>query len=186
MAMGELAFTTGLATLVTARLLLGVLESPTNPGATLVLHRFVTGASRGRAFGFLFTGGALGIALAPVLVSVLEPRIGWRGAFVGAVVFVTSGLDASPGEVLLLLAAGSRLSAYISATVGEIGFLRGIWLDGSKRLAWLENYAAAATVNEDLPAPPELRQGISLEHVSFAYPGTSRLVLEAWDQIFGG
>ena len=35
-----------------------------------------------------------------------------------------------PGEVLLVLAAGSRLSAYIGATVGEIGFLRGIWMDG--------------------------------------------------------
>ena len=37
----------------------------------------------------------------------------------------------------------SRLSAYIGATVGEIGFLRGIWLDGSRRLAWLEDYAAS-------------------------------------------
>ena len=45
--------------------------------------------------------------------------------------------------MLLVLAAGSRLSAYIGATVGEIGFLRGIWLDGSRRLAWLEDYAAA-------------------------------------------
>ena len=33
-----------------------------------------------------------------------------------------------------MLAAGARLSSYIGATVGEIGFLRGIWLDGSKRL----------------------------------------------------
>ncbi len=111
----------------------------------------------------------------------LSHTLAWAvfgGAFVGAVVFVTSGLDAAPGEVLLLLAAGSRLSAYISATVGEIGFLRGIWLDGSRRLAWLEDYAAAATVNEDLPAPPELRQGITIENLSFAYPGTDRLVLE--------
>ena len=59
-----------------------------------------------------------------------------------AVVFVASGLDAPAGDVLLVLAAGSRLSAYIGATVGEIGFLRGIWMDGSRRLAWLEDYAA--------------------------------------------
>ena len=65
--------------------------------------------------------------------------------FVGAVVFVASVLHATPGNVLLVLAAGSRLSAYIGATVGEIGFLRGIWLDGSRRLAWLEDYAAALT-----------------------------------------
>ena len=54
-----------------------------------------------------------------------------------------SGLDAPAGEVLLVLAAGSRLSAYIGATVGEIGFLRGFWMDGSRRLAWLEDYAAS-------------------------------------------
>jgi ATP-binding cassette subfamily B protein len=113
--------------------------------------------------------------------SAISHTIAWAvfgGAFVGAVIFVTSRLDSPPGDVLLLLAAGSRLSAYISATVGEIGFLRGIWMDGSRRLAWLEDYAASAIAHEDLPAPPELRQGIRLEHVSFAYPGTDRLVLE--------
>ena len=51
--------------------------------------------------------------------------------------------DGSVGDVLLILAAGARLSAYIGATVGEIGFLRGIWLDGSRRLVWLEDYAAS-------------------------------------------
>ena len=61
--------------------------------------------------------------------------------YVGAVVFVAVGLDASAAAVLLVLAAGSRLSGYIGATVGEIGFLRGVWLDGSRRLAWLEDYA---------------------------------------------
>src|SRR5881296_3131073 len=64
-------------------------------------------------------------------------------AYVGAVVFVSSGLGAPAGAVLLVLAAGARLSAYIGATVGEIGFLRGFWMDGSKRLAWLEDYAAS-------------------------------------------
>ena len=99
-------------------------------------------------------------------------------AYVGAIVFVTSGLHASPGNVLLVLAAGSRLSGYIGATVGEIGFLRGVWLDGSRRLAWLEDYAAQQVARADLPVPDRLRQGIRLEHVSFAYPGTDRAVLE--------
>ena len=100
------------------------------------------------------------------------------GAYVGAVVFVTSGLGAPPGDVVLLLAAGARLSAYVGATVGEIGFLRGFWMDGSRRLAWLEDYAASLTASADLPVPGVLRSGIRLEHVSFAYPGTSRLVLD--------
>jgi ATP-binding cassette subfamily B protein len=102
-------------------------------------------------------------------------------AYVGAIVFVAAGLDAGPGSVLLVLAAGSRLSAYIGATVGEIGFLRGIWLDGSRRLAWLEDYAAALVATADLPVPDRLAEGIRLDHVSFAYPGTDRLVLDDID-----
>jgi ATP-binding cassette subfamily B protein len=99
-------------------------------------------------------------------------------AYVGAVVFVSSGLRAPAGDVLLVLAAGSRLSAYIGATVGEIGFLRGFWMDGSRRLAWLEDYAAALVASADCPVPAALREGIRLANVSFAYPGTSRLVLD--------
>ena len=99
-------------------------------------------------------------------------------AWAGAVAFVTLGLRASAGDVLLVLAAGARLSAYIGATVGEIGFLRGIWMDGSQRLAWLEDYAASLVADADLPVPERLHKGIHLEQVSFAYPGTERLVLE--------
>ena len=73
---------------------------------------------------------------------------------------------------------GSRLSAYIGATVGEIGFLRGIWMDGSRRLAWLEDYAAAIEADADLAVPDRLTRGITFEDVSFAYPGTDRLVLQ--------
>jgi ATP-binding cassette, subfamily B, bacterial len=98
--------------------------------------------------------------------------------FVGAVAFVSMVVGAAPGNVLLVLAAGSRLSAYIGATVGEIGFLRGIWLDGSRRLAWLEDYAAALAEHSDAPVPERLASGIRFEHVSFAYPGTERQVLE--------
>ena len=98
--------------------------------------------------------------------------------FVLAIAFVSLVVRAAPGSVLLVLAAGSRLSAYIGATVGEIGFLRGIWLDGSRRLAWLEDYAAALAEHSDAPVPERLVSGIRFEHVSFAYPGTERRVLE--------
>jgi ATP-binding cassette subfamily B protein len=99
-------------------------------------------------------------------------------AYVGAVVFVSTGLRAPASAVLLVLAAGARLSAYIGATVGEIGFLRGFWMDGSRRLAWLEDYAASVAASGDLPVPTAVRSGIRLDHVSFAYPGTSRVVLD--------
>ena len=107
--------------------------------------------------------------------------VGWAvfgAAYVASVVFASAVLKATAGNVLLVLAAGSRLSAYIAATVGEIGFLRGIWLDGSKRLAWLEDYAASLVEGADAPVPDQLREGIRFEHVSFAYPGTERLVLD--------
>jgi ATP-binding cassette subfamily B protein len=98
-------------------------------------------------------------------------------AYVGAVVFVAMR-GSTPGDVLLVLAAGSRLSAYVGATVGEIGFLRGVWMHGSQRLAWLEDYAASLVATADREVPATLRKGIRLEHVSFSYPGTSRVVLD--------
>jgi ATP-binding cassette subfamily B protein len=98
--------------------------------------------------------------------------------YVAAVIFVASVLKASPGAVLLVLAAGSRLSFYIGAAVGEIGFLRGFWLDGARKLAWLEDYAAGLESGADVEPPESIREGIVFEHVSFAYPGTEKLVLE--------
>ena len=98
--------------------------------------------------------------------------------YVGAIVFVAYGLNAAVGDVLLTLAAGSRLSFYVGGTVGEIGFLRGVWMDSSRRLAWLEDYAASLAAASDLPAPQRLAEAIRFEHVSFAYPGTDRLVLD--------
>ncbi|HEX4567297.1 MAG TPA: ABC transporter ATP-binding protein [Vicinamibacterales bacterium] len=102
----------------------------------------------------------------------------FSGAYVGAIVFVSSYLRAPAGQVLLVLAAASRLSMYIGATVGEIGFLRGFWMDGARRLAWLEDYAAAAAASGDAPAPRSLSRGITLDHVSFTYPASSRVVLD--------
>src|SRR5262249_50798738 len=87
----------------------------------------------------------------------------FAAGFVGAVAFAARVIHASPGDVLLVLAAGSRLSAYIGATVGEIGFLRGIWLEGSKRLAWLEDYVAAQDEHADAAVPERLSDGVRFE-----------------------
>jgi ATP-binding cassette subfamily B protein len=54
-------------------------------------------------------------------------------------------------------------------------------MDGSRRLAWLEDYAASLTARADLPVPSRLAEGIRFQGVSFAYPGTDRLVLEDVD-----
>jgi ATP-binding cassette subfamily B protein len=99
-------------------------------------------------------------------------------AYVGATVFVAFGLRASPAQVLLLLAAGARLSAYVGGTVTELGFLRGFWMDGSRRLAWLEDFAASSRPPAGVAPPEALHVAIRFDRVSFSYPGTSRLVLE--------
>jgi ATP-binding cassette subfamily B protein len=114
-------------------------------------------------------------------ISALWHTLAWSifaAGYVGAVVFVAYGLRAPASSVLLVLAAGARLSSYIAATVGEIGFLTGFWMDGARRLAWLEDYAAAMAGAADQLAPARLRRGIRFENVSFAYPGTQRNVLE--------
>jgi ATP-binding cassette subfamily B protein len=113
--------------------------------------------------------------------SALWHTLAWTvfgAGYVGAIVFVARRAGSTPGDMLLVLAAGSRLSAYIGATVGEIGFLRGVWMDGSRRLAWLEDYAASLNATADLAVPGGVRTGIRLDHVSFSYPGTSRMVLD--------
>jgi ATP-binding cassette subfamily B protein len=114
-------------------------------------------------------------------MSALTHIVGWTifgAAYVGGIVLVASRPGASAGNVLLVLAAGARLSAYIGAAVGEIGFLRGFWLEGSRRLAWLEDYAATVAEHANKHPPDRLRHGIRFEHVSFAYPGFEKRVLE--------
>jgi ATP-binding cassette subfamily B protein len=101
-------------------------------------------------------------------------------AYVGAIVFVASGLDASTGDVLLALAAGANLSRFLGTTVGEAEFLR--WtLDAAQRLAWLEDYAASHATVAVEPLPDRLQQGIRFENVSFRYPGTDVDVLQGVD-----
>ena len=102
----------------------------------------------------------------------------FAGAYVAAVVYVATGLDRGVGDVVLVLAAGTRLARYVGATAGELGFLRGFWLDSSRRLVWLEDYAAGIDANATASAPTRLVDGITFDHISFKYPGTDRLVLD--------
>jgi ATP-binding cassette, subfamily B, bacterial len=101
--------------------------------------------------------------------------------YVGAIVLVASGPHANPASAILVLTAGGRLSSYVGGTVSEIGFLRGMWMDGSRRLAWLEDYASATAQQADLPAPARIAEGIRLERVTFSYPGSDRPALQDVD-----
>ncbi|WP_349879206.1 ABC transporter ATP-binding protein [Micromonospora sp. HUAS YX12] len=102
-------------------------------------------------------------------------------AFVGSVAYAAYD-DGTPAtraaSVTLVLAAGSRLSQYVGDTVTESHYFRSIWLDASRRLTWLENFAVSRAASRNLPVPGRLRGGIRLEGVTFCYPGTKKPVLE--------
>jgi len=107
--------------------------------------------------------------------------LGWAifaVGYVGAIALTATGKGASPSAAILVLTTGARLSSYVGATVGEIGFLRGVWMNGSQRLAWLEDYAASVARDADLPAPARIGDGIRFDHVSFSYPGSRRRALD--------
>lgn len=102
----------------------------------------------------------------------------FAAGFVGAVMYTATKDGAGPGVILLVLTAGSRLAEYVNSTVTQTQFYRSIWLDVSRRLAWLEDFVAANLADADLSAPERLDQGIRLENVSFHYPGSEKPALE--------
>ncbi len=101
--------------------------------------------------------------------------------YAGAIALVATGPRASAAGAILVLTAGARLSSYLGATVGEIGFLRGTWMDGAQRLAWLEDYAGRVAKTADRPAPESITSGIRFSGVTFSYPGADRPALRDVD-----
>jgi ATP-binding cassette subfamily B protein len=110
------------------------------------------------------------------LRSAVWHALGWAvfgAAYAAAIAFVAAGLDAGVGPVVLVAAAGQRLSLYVSAAAAELGFLRGFWLDAARRLSWLERFAAERRPADAVAPPARLEQGIRLDDVSFRYPGSA-------------
>ena len=99
-------------------------------------------------------------------------------AYVGAVSSWRPGSRDAGSDVLLVLAAGARLSALHRRHRGRDWISAGSGMDGSRRLAWLEDYAAATRERGRSPVPGAGRAASASRHVSFTYPGTARGVLE--------
>jgi ATP-binding cassette subfamily B protein len=103
--------------------------------------------------------------------------------YVGAIAFVirqaTLGL-ATPGDILLALQLAGQTNGAIGAVAGAVAALREVSLIAGHYL-WFVDYARGAfRRNRSRPrvaAPRRLETGISLEDVSFRYPGTSADVL---------
>src|SRR5262245_9811813 len=84
------------------------------------------------------------------------------------------------GAVVLVMNLGAQLNGQLAELAFNMAwFARS--LRAVRRLVWFTEYADAAHAEYELddpePVPDEIRQRIALEHVSFAYPGSSRAVL---------
>ncbi len=105
----------------------------------------------------------------------------FAAAFVIAINVVVQGEGPDRASAtLIVIAAGARLTAYIGAAATEIDTW-GFFVQGSQRLLWLERFVEARQRHGGAAVPERLSSGIGFEDVSFAYPGTDRLVLEHVD-----
>ena len=103
-------------------------------------------------------------------------------AAIGLVLWRAVNGQATAGDIVLaaLLAAGMNTHVELAVQTGS-RFLRTLRATG--RYLWLMDYqrdaraAWAQTAAEPLPVPERLTSGITLEGVSFTYPGTEKEVL---------
>jgi ACS family hexuronate transporter-like MFS transporter len=80
------AAATSFAILFSLRILLGLTESPSFPGASQSVRRALPPEDRSLGFGLLFTGSSVGAMIAAPFAVWLNTRYGWRFAFVGTAV----------------------------------------------------------------------------------------------------
>jgi ATP-binding cassette subfamily B protein len=110
--------------------------------------------------------------------------IGWTlyaTALMGAIAFVVvraSEHAISLGTVLMAVSLIRRSRTQLASAAASSGAMVST-LATADRLFWLEDHAAAeAALVGTEPAPERLREGIELQHITFAYPGTERPVLD--------
>jgi len=82
----------GVASLLVARVLLGVAEAPTFPSSAQAISCWISESARGRANGAVIAAIGLGSAITPPLVGYVMTRHGWRAALlVSAVPALAAG-----------------------------------------------------------------------------------------------
>jgi ATP-binding cassette subfamily B protein len=116
-------------------------------------------------------------------VAALTQAAGWIlyaagfGAAIVALVLRAAHGDASPGsvvEVVSLLRRAQRQVTEASTSAGSFATAA----TTADRLMWLEDYVAGQAGQAGQPAPSQLTDGISFDHVSFTYPGQETPVLD--------
>ncbi|MDF3139834.1 MULTISPECIES: ABC transporter ATP-binding protein [unclassified Streptomyces] len=111
--------------------------------------------------------------------------VGWAVftlGFVGALLAVanrTASGEGSVGDVVMTVALASQLRTVVAQAVST-SVTAGSTAGVVETYAWLRAFAAERLARQtgDVPPPAVLRQGISLDQVTFRYPGTERPALD--------
>ena len=102
--------------------------------------------------------------------------------FVGAIAFVVAEAaagSATVGDVVLALTLASQVNGSVADLAGTAGWAARS-LTVAERYLWLTDYArqAVPTTLDRTPVPDSLKHGITLEDISFTYPGTDKQALQ--------
>lgn len=93
-----------------------------------------------------------------------------------ATLFAVDATDLGPAGVTVLLLGGQQLGGAVAALLGEVGYIRGTWMEGAVRMAWLEDFAADSVQGRGAGSPRGW-SSLQIDRVNFTYPGTGRAVL---------
>jgi MFS family permease len=137
-ASGAHALMMGLAGMCVARGVLGFGEGATFPAGLATVAETMPAERRSFALGLAYSGGSLGAALAPLAITPVALRYGWRATFV---------LTAAMGLVWLLLWVGLRVTGVFGGSSPTRDQVR--VTDGAPGVAvgrWNRNLVATAAV----------------------------------------
>jgi len=129
----------GVRTLVGARLVMGAAESVTYPSALALLAQRVTDRHRARATSVLQLGGMIGPAIGTTLSVMIMERYGWRAMFISLGLASLLWLLPWRGQLRAAPAMRSASSADRSPSYAQILRQRGLW--GTMLGNFCSNYA---------------------------------------------
>jgi MFS family permease len=129
----------GIATLIVARLFMGVGESVTYPSALALLAQRVTDRHRARATSILQLGGMIGPALGTSLSVLIMQRYGWRAMFISLGLASLVWLLPWSGELRASAASARPGTAVGGPAFADILRQRGLW--GTMLGNFCSNYA---------------------------------------------
>jgi ATP-binding cassette subfamily B protein len=120
----------------------------------------------------------------------LISTVGWVIFAIGfalAIAFVALRVvegHGTPGDIVLVVAVAGQTNAMLAGVRESAG-----WLAGSLRMTmrylWLIDYGESRIehLEDPKPVPPTIREGLTLEHVSFRYPDSERDIVRDLDLV---